>query len=93
MEFNIFSRAQQHCSPGDSGQPVRIPGGIFLNWRWGGRKVVPINVTLKRWSYIIADAIQNGGIVHLWSHPHNFIDGDQMDILLDKVLELAGNTV
>ena len=34
-----------------------------------------------------------GVIVHLWSHPHNFIDGDQMDILMDKVLELAGNAV
>ena len=40
-----------------------------------------------------AGGIGNGVIFHLCSYPHNFINGDQIDILLDKVLELAGNTI
>ena len=54
---------------------------------------MPINITLKKFSHIINDAIQNDRILHLYTHPHNFIDGDEMYTLLAKVLELVGHAI
>ena len=92
-EFNIFDRAQKPSSRNHSGSTVCIPSGYFLNWRRGLRKQVPINITLKKFSHIINDAIQNDRILHLYTHPHNFIDGDEMYTLLAKVLEQVGHAV
>jgi len=87
IEFNVYDRAQEILAKHNSTLPICIPSGYFLNWRHGIRKKVPINISLKRYSHIINDCIQNNRLMHLWTHPHNFIDGDQMYLLLGKVLE------
>ena len=87
-EFNIFERSD---AIGPMACPVIIPPGRFLNWRHGFRKRIPFTVTLKRWEYMLQDAIKNDGVVHLWTHPHNFIDGDRMFALLEKILEHVAN--
>ena len=92
-EFNIFDRAQEISAKTQTKPPVCIPSGYFLNWRRGLRKTVPMNITLKKYSHIIRDAIHNDRVLHLFTHPHNFIDGDQMYTLLGKVLEQVGSAV
>ena len=92
-EFNIWTRAQEPCQSQNLEQPVSIPSGHFLNWRYSLRKKVPITVTLKKWSYLINDAIQNNRILHLYTHPHNFVDGDQMYLLLDGILKLTSDAI
>ncbi|SVD07644.1 uncharacterized protein METZ01_LOCUS360498, partial [marine metagenome] len=74
-EFNIFDRAQPVSTRTQTKLPICIPSGHFLNWRRGLRKKVPMNITLKKYDHIINDAIQNNRVLHLWTHPHNFIDG------------------
>jgi hypothetical protein len=66
---------------------VCIPLGRFLNWRYGLRGRIPIGITIQRWKNIIQDAILNNKVVHLYTHPHNFITGNNMYFLLDKILE------
>ncbi len=83
-EMNIFARADQP-SPGKT--PIVIPPGRFLNWRSGLRKKIPPGITIKRWEHILRDAIKNDGILHLWSHPHNFITGDNMFVLFEEILK------
>ena len=92
-EFNIFDQAQDHSTGNQLNAPVCIPSGHFLNWRRGLRKAVPINVSLKKYNHIINDAIQNDRVLHLWTHPHNFIDGDEMYTLLGKIIEQVGSAV
>ena len=84
-EFNVFAKAQNH-SHADS--LVAIPSGRFLNWRSGLRKKIPHSLTIKRWNHIIKDAIHNNKLVHLYTHPHNFITGDHMFELFDDILKI-----
>ena len=86
-EFNTHQGAQS--GKGKTGGVVRVPAGYFLNWRRGIRQRIPIAVTLKRWRHLINDAITHNKVVHLWSHPHNYIDGDSQQEVLTKVLEMV----
>lgn len=85
-ELNLFTKADRVIP---STTPVIIPPGRFLNWRSGTRKKIPIGITVKRWENMLEDAIKNDGILHLWSHPHNFITGDNMFTLLEEILKMV----
>lgn len=85
-EFNIYSHAQPH---GCFGSPVAIPPGYMFNWRHGVRKRVPAQATVLKWRHIINHAIEQSTICHLWLHPHNLIDGDREDEVLESVLAYA----
>jgi len=76
-------RAEAHAAPA---HPLAIPAGAFLNWRHGMRRHVPPALTLGRWRHALDDALARGGVVHLYSHPHNFLDGDGQWTLLEQVL-------
>jgi peptidoglycan/xylan/chitin deacetylase (PgdA/CDA1 family) len=89
-ELNLSAPAQDHS---DMEKIINIPAGYFLNWRYGLRKRIPISLTLKKWTNLIADAIKFEKVVHLWTHPHNFIDGDNMYFLLDKILKRVRDAV
>ena len=81
-EFNIF--AQLRSVSLSQSLPISIPGEIFLNWRSGLRKIIPMNITTRRLGSLLDNAIQNNGVINLWSHPHNFISGDkQIDLFQD----------
>jgi peptidoglycan/xylan/chitin deacetylase (PgdA/CDA1 family) len=93
---NLWEELNSSPSPQDhpvTDKIIKIPAGYFLNWRFGLRKRIPFNLTYKKWAHLIADAIQRETVVHLWTHPHNFIDGDNMYSLFDKILKLARNAV
>lgn len=57
------------------------------------RKRVPFNLTCRKWANLIADAIKQEKVVHLWTHPHNYIDGGDMYNLLDQILRLVRDAV
>jgi hypothetical protein len=77
----------------DLKEPLPIPSGYFLNHRAGLRAVIPPSTTFHRWRSIVDDAIMNDRVVHLWSHPHNFVTGrlmyDSFGQILSYVAEKA----
>lgn len=72
---------------------VTIPAGYFLNWRVGLRQRIPVKLSVARWSRMLAYAAQHGGMVHLWSHPHNFITGDRQLEFFGEILREAATWV
>ncbi|MDP9348608.1 MAG: polysaccharide deacetylase family protein [Gemmatimonadota bacterium] len=90
-EINVFTSPQPDARP--VAGIVPIPAGHFLNWRFGARRYVPASVTIRRWRHMLDEAGERGGVVHLWSHPHNFINGDRMYEMFDAILETAAESV
>ena len=66
-----------------------IPAGYFLNWRVNLRRRIPLKLSVARWSRMLACAAKHGGMVHLWSHPHNFITGDRQLEFFGEILREA----
>ena len=85
-EFNIFQKAQKHSKYQN---PIKIPSGYFLNWRSHYREKIPVSITTKRWENIVKNAIQNNSVIHLWTHPHNFITGKNQFMLFEKILKIV----
>ena len=90
-EFNLNAKSQTI----DTGlnHPVAIPGNFMLNWRSGTRKLVPIHLTTQRFKNALEHAQRTGGVVHLWSHPHNFITGKNQQKLFQRCMDVLGNKV
>jgi len=87
-EWNIRP-ALQHGRPAEAGELVRIPAGLFFNWRHGGRRYVPGAVTVRRWKNLLDRTAAQGGVAHLWLHPHNLITGPGTAETLEQVLAYA----
>ncbi|MFL6727006.1 MAG: hypothetical protein ACJ8FS_10910 [Sphingomicrobium sp.] len=83
-ELNLWAPSQQQSTIADGIVP--IPSGRFLNWRFGARSLVPTIATVRRWRHQLRDAVANGGVVHLWLHPHNLITAPATESLLQRVL-------
>lgn len=88
-EFNFFSPSEQLGPLGPL--PVAIPAGFFLNSRYGVRRCIPVALTVARWKHILQHAARNGGVVHAWTHPEDFIDGHSMFSQLDELLHLIAD--
>ncbi|HLL32019.1 MAG TPA: hypothetical protein VK403_13595 [Allosphingosinicella sp.] len=86
-EFNVRPRPQRSKPPRADGL-VPIPAGYFFNWRFGARARVPVAATLARWKHLI-DRSAEGGVVHLWLHPHNLITAPATRPPLEAVLAHA----
>jgi peptidoglycan/xylan/chitin deacetylase (PgdA/CDA1 family) len=82
-EFNIFEVPDQ---PLQSDGVVRVPAGVFLNWRSGPRALVPASVTQLRAKRLLRAAAASGGIVHYWLHPENIATAPSTLALLRRVL-------
>ena len=67
-EFNLLTRSQL---PAASEPAVAIPGGYFVNWLNGPRRLVPPAVTRLRARRIVSNACTTGGVAHFWTHPEN----------------------
>ena len=80
---NVWQPAQVHASPNGL---VQIPAGFVLNWRAGVRRKIPVFLTLRRWKHLLHDAIAHKKVLHLWTHPHNFVSGDRMFEVLESIL-------
>lgn len=81
---NVAQSAQAHTSPNGL---VQIPAGFVLNWRAGVRKNIPAPITLRRWKHLLHDAIARNKVLHLWTHPHNFVSGDRMFEVFERILQ------
>jgi hypothetical protein len=91
-EFYPFAFSQNYKS-NYSDSIIPIPGDFFLNWRHGFRKFVPLNLTKKRFKNALLHASKSGGVVHLWSHPHNFITGDRQKELFQSCIYVLNEMV
>jgi peptidoglycan/xylan/chitin deacetylase (PgdA/CDA1 family) len=87
-ELNLWPRPEAPVRPA-AGEPVAIPAGYFLNWRFGPRRAIPPAVTVRRWKNLIDRAADTGGVAHLWFHPHNFITAPSTQRTLDDILAYA----
>ena len=85
-EFYPFGYSQGYKSDYLDSMVV-IPGDFFLNWRHGLRRFVPLHLTKKRFQSALHDASKTGGVVHLWSHPHNFITVDRQRELFQLCMD------
>jgi hypothetical protein len=83
-EFAIRRRPQDPLESQDG--LVAIPPGFFFNWRFGLRRLVPPQVTALRWRTMLNRCARDGGVVHLWLHPHNLITGPATAPVLAAVL-------
>ena len=75
--------------PESGSSAIAIPAGYFLNWRVGLRQRISSKLSVARWSRMLAHAARHGGMVHLWSHPHNFITGDRQLEFFGEILREA----
>jgi peptidoglycan/xylan/chitin deacetylase (PgdA/CDA1 family) len=89
-EFNVFEKPENHGQPGTPGM---LPPAILLNHRAGGRRFVPMKITLERVRRLLDNAITTRRVVHLYSHPHNFLTGDHQFELLSATLKLVSERV
>ncbi|HEX8064317.1 MAG TPA: hypothetical protein VF535_14025 [Allosphingosinicella sp.] len=85
-EFNPLVRAQPSPPPAPL-QP--IPGGYFINWLSGPRRIVPKAVTRLRARRVLRDAARNGTVAHFWTHPENVATAPATLDNLAAVLEEA----
>ena len=69
------------------------PAGHFLNWPSGARAMVPVGVTVSRWKSLLRSAVEMGGYVHMWFHPHNLITAPGMQGAFEQILGEVGNLV
>lgn len=87
-EFSVWA-APQHAQGVKEGL-VTIPPGRFFNWKFGARRLVPPAVTIARWRHQLKQCARDGGVVHLWLHPHNLITGPGTAEVLEAVLAEVG---
>lgn len=85
-ECNIRKKSDLHAV---NNQLVAIPAGTFLNWRNGPRRVIPEQLTLKRWSNMLRHATVSGGVAHLWLHPHNLVTAKGQDQLFERAISMV----
>jgi hypothetical protein len=88
-EFMVWDRGPGELPKIEDGWLVS-PAGNFLNWPSGARSLVPISVTVQRWRSILRHAMDNGGHVHMWFHPHNLITAPLMAELFDIIIDHVG---
>lgn len=87
-EFDVTQRPQSDAS--GTGTPIAIPSGFFFNWRLGARARVPRSITVLRWRRMLERAARDGGVVHLWLHPHNIISAPgTFDVLREVIRDVA----
>lgn len=69
------------------------PAGDFLNWPSGVRSLVPVSLTVQRWKSMLRHAVETGGYVHMWFHPHNLINSPAMVDSFSSVMNYVGELV
>jgi peptidoglycan/xylan/chitin deacetylase (PgdA/CDA1 family) len=88
-EFNILARSE----PSPPAAPFQSsPGGYFINWLSGPRRMVPKAVTRLRARRVLRDAARSGGVAHFWTHPENIASApgtlDNLAAVLEEAVSL-----
>ena len=78
-EFNIFKKSESlNLAKG-------LPGGVFINWKYGPRRLIPNLISSIRYESILNDAVKKKNVAHFWTHPHNFITAPDSKIIFEKL--------
>ena len=85
-EFDL-TRTSERDPPPAPMQP--IPGGVFVNWLAGARRLVPPAVTRLRARRMLRHAAATGGVAHFWTHPENIASAPATLANLRAVVEEA----
>ena len=72
-EIWIFQKSEKL----KKGNPTRIPGGAFINWKSGFRRAIPNSISMLKYKSMIDNAMKRGEVAHFWLHPHNLITSPQ----------------
>lgn len=91
-EFNVWDRGSRQIPCNRDGWRI-APAGFFLNWPSGTRSLVPMQVTRSRWKSMLRAAVRQGGYVHMWFHPHNFITAPALQELFSEVMQEVASLI
>jgi peptidoglycan/xylan/chitin deacetylase (PgdA/CDA1 family) len=91
-EWNILDSRVQAKPLMQQGWQVS-PAGFFLNWPSGVRACVPVEVTVRRWKSLLRAAVEQGGYIHMWFHPHNLITAPAMQVAFEQIMSEVGQLV
>jgi hypothetical protein len=83
-EFNIFQRGEEATKPSDFRE---IPAGLFINWKSGLRRRIPVSLSALRYSRMLSGSQCSGQVIHFWSHPENFASAPQTFDVLEALLK------
>jgi len=81
-EFNIFKESEELDSEG-----ISLPGGVFINWKYGPRKIIPKTISNIRYKNILNHAEKRKRVAHFWTHPHNFITAPESKRIFEKLCQ------
>lgn len=94
-EFHPRPSPQAPAPRAGAGETVRVPSGYLLNWRHSARRLVPPALTRSRIDALLRRTVREGGVAHLWFHPHNLLTGNgQFELfghLLSSVVALRAS--
>ena len=81
-ELNIFKKSEELNI-----DKLCIPGGVFINWKYGPRQIIPKTISNIRYKNIINDAIKRNRVAHFWTHPHNFITAPDSKKIFERLCQ------
>ncbi len=81
-ELNIFKASEELDVDG-----LSIPGGVFINWKYGPRKIIPKTISNIRYKNILNHAVKRNRVAHFWTHPHNFITAPESKRIFEKLCQ------
>lgn len=91
-EWHVFDERVTE-KPHRDGDWVVSPPGDFLNWPARIRASIPPAVTVMRWKSLLRAAVERGGYVHMWFHPHNLITAPAMRESFMAIIQEVGRLV
>tara|TARA_B100001142_G_scaffold330399_1_gene399294 strand:- start:20115 stop:21011 length:897 start_codon:yes stop_codon:yes gene_type:complete len=87
-ELNIFKKSEALDL-----DKFSIPGGVFINWKYGPRKMIPRMISDLRYKNILNHAVKRSNVAHFWIHPHNFITAPESKVIFEKLCHQIQNKV
>ena len=87
-ELNPFEPLQRQGEPGVPPllPPLPLPPGRMLLVRSGNRRWIPPAVIKRKYEIMLDRAIAGGCVVHVFTHPHNFMTGVRQYEVLEGLL-------
>ena len=76
--------------PARVGDVIQVPAGIPIVPAMGVRRIVTQNSRLRELRQGLDRAAAEEAVFHLWTHPHNFVEGREFMIrYLDRAMEIV----
>lgn len=81
-ELNIFKNSEEFEENGNV-----IPGGVFINWKYGPRNLIPKIISNNKYKNILNNAENKNNVAHFWTHPHNFITAPESKKIFENLCQ------